>query len=91
MSIYRVTFTTDLLVECENENEAEMIGFKNLHDEVKNCLSSVFSIVKLESSEQLHEGEHYSLPWRSVDRKSEAEADVNDILDRVIVMRKDDL
>lgn len=87
MPIYRVTFHTNLLVECENENEAEKIGLQNLNDEIKNGLSSVFNICTIESSDELRAEESYSLPWRSNDRKREPDRDVNDILNHTVVTR----
>ena len=82
MAIYRVSFLTDLLVECENEKEAEMIGFKHLIDEVDNRGSDVFSIKLLESPDQVRRWERGSLPWRDAQRdlNCEPEKTVEQIL-----------
>ena len=82
MAIYRVSVLTDLLVECENEKEAEMIGFKHLIDEVDNRGSEVFSIKLLESPDQVRRWERGSLPWRDTQRdlRGEREKPVEQIL-----------
>jgi len=46
MPIYRVTFQTEMLIDCENEGEAERIGYRNLPDEVGNGTTVRGSIVK---------------------------------------------
>lgn len=82
MPIYRVSFLTDLLVECENEKEAERIGFKHLIDEVDNRGSDVFSVKLLESPDQVRRWERGSLPWRDTQRdlRGEREKTVEQIL-----------
>lgn len=93
MAIYRVSFLTDLLVECESEKEAEMIGFKHLIDEVDNRGSDVFSIKLLESPDQVRRWERGSLPWRDTQRdlNCEPEKTVEQILKDALVSdrRKD--
>jgi hypothetical protein len=80
--IYRISFLTDLLVECESEKEAEMIGFKHLTDEVDNRGSEVFSIKLLESPDQVRRWERGSLPWRDTQRdlRGEPQKPVEQIL-----------
>lgn len=82
MAIYRVSFLTDLLVECDNEKEAERIGFNHLIDEVDNRGSDVFSIKLLESPDQVRRWERGSLPWRNSQRDhlGEPEKTVDQIL-----------
>lgn len=82
MAIYRVSFLTELLVECESEKEAERIGFDHLTDEVDNRGSEVFSIKLLESPEQVRRWERGSLPWRDSqrDHRGEPEKTVEQIL-----------
>ena len=82
MKLYRVSFLTDVLVECESEKEAERIGFKHLVDEVENRGSDVHSIKLLESPEQVRRWERGSLPWRSGDRRGEPEVVVEELLRR---------
>jgi len=80
MPIYRVTFQTEMLIDCENEGEAESLGYRNLPDEVGNGTSEVLRVEKIESPDQLRRGENISLPWRSGDRRDEPELMVGDIL-----------
>lgn len=82
MPIYRVSFLTDLLVDCDNEKEAERIGFNHLIDEVDNRGSEVFSIKLLESPDQVRRWERGSLPWRDPQRdlRGEPEKPVEQIL-----------
>ena len=67
MSIYRVTFQTCLLVECDDEVEAEEIGRDFLAEEVGNA--DLFGIECLSSKDQLEKIEQGSLPWRSWERR----------------------
>ena len=82
MAIYRVSFLTDLLVECENEKEAERIGFKHIVDEVNNRGSEIFSVKLLESQSHIRRWEHGSLPWRDTQRdlRGEPQKTVDEIL-----------
>jgi len=82
MGIYRVTFLTEVLVDCEGEKEAEVIGFNHLVDEVENRGSEVFSVKLLESPEQVRRWERGSLPWRSGGRRGEPEVCVEELLRR---------
>ena len=61
--IYRVTFTTSLLVEADDERQAEMIGQHSLADEVDNGLSELYAIDHITDESELHPDENYSLPW----------------------------
>lgn len=70
MPIYRVTFQTELLVDCDDEREAERIGFKHLEEEVGNRHSEVYRVEKLENLYELKRAERGSLPWRSEDRSN---------------------
>lgn len=82
MKLYRVTFQTEMMVECEDERDAERIGFKHLVDEVENRGSDVFSIKLLESPDEVRRWERGSLPWRSDDRRGEPEVVVEELLRR---------
>ena len=82
MPIYRVSFLTELLVDCDNEKEAERIGFNHLIDEVDNRGSEIFSVKLLESPGQIRRWERGSLPWRDTQRdlRGEPEKTVDEIL-----------
>ena len=82
MAIYRISFLTELLVDCESEKEAERIGFNHLNEEVDNRGSEVFSIKLIESPEQIRRWEKGSLPWRDSQRdlRGEPEKPVEQIL-----------
>lgn len=82
MPIYKVTFQTELLVDCENESEAERIGFKHLEEEVRNGLSDIISVQNITSSDQIRKGEKGSLPWRDAkrNRAGEPEKTIAEIL-----------
>jgi hypothetical protein len=82
MPIYRVTFQTELLVDCENESEAERIGYDNLEEEVRNGFSDIISVRNITSSDQLRKGERGSLPWRDAkrNRAGEPEKTIAEIL-----------
>ena len=80
MPIYRVTFQTELLVDCDDESEAERIGYDNLEEEVRNGFSDIISVRNITSSDQLRKGERGSLPWRSSERRGEPELLVEEIL-----------
>lgn len=64
MPIYKVTFKTELLVECDDDLDAEKIANDHLIEEVRNGLSEVQSVELIEGYEQLNSGEGNSLPWR---------------------------
>ena len=76
--LYRVTFHTEILVNCVDPHEAESIGFRNLREEVRN--SSVYKVDKIDSVDQLHREERGSLPWRAMERRDEPELRVEEIL-----------
>jgi hypothetical protein len=80
MKLYRVTFHTEILVEANDEREAERIGDRNLESEVRNGSSEVWSTEYLESVLQLRRNEWGSLPWRSPERSMEPELRVEEIL-----------
>ena len=82
MPIYRISFLTELLVDCETEKEAELIGFKHLIDEVNNRGSEIFAVKRLESPGQVRRWERGSLPWRDTQRdlRGEPEKTVEQIL-----------
>lgn len=80
MPIYRVTFTTEMLIDAENEGEAERIGYDHLVDEVGNGISEVLTVRSITSLDQLQKFEKGSLPWRSSARRGEPEKTVGDIL-----------
>lgn len=80
MTIYRVTFHVDLLVDCDTEREAEHIGRKNLEEEVRACSPEAWSVMRLESTDNLRRGEHGSLPWRDWRKHGEPELTVDELL-----------
>jgi hypothetical protein len=82
MPLYRVTFHTEILVEAQDEREAERIGDRNLGSEVMNGGSEVWNTEVLESVDQLRRDERGSLPWRSSERRGEPELYVEEILER---------
>ena len=80
MKIYRVTFTTQLLVEAGSEEDAERIGSSFLSDEVRNGGSEVYRTEEITSPLGLLTRERGSLPWRDWKRVGEPEITVDDIL-----------
>ena len=82
MPLYRVTFTTPLLVDAPTESDARSIAVDFLAEEVSNGFSHVESTELLTDVEQLEQPERHSLPWRdpSRDRDGEPERTVNQIL-----------
>ena len=82
MKLYRVTFTTSLLVEAPDEYLAERIGHSNLSEEVRNGMSEVWSTDILGAESELRREEQGSLPWRHSSRHGEPEETVNEILRR---------
>lgn len=80
MPIYRVTFTTQLLVECENEKDSVRIGKDFLADEVRNGGSEVYATEEVRSTGDLLARERGSLPWRDWKRAGEPEVIVDEIL-----------
>jgi hypothetical protein len=80
MKIYRLKFETEILVECETEEEAEKIGHSSVEYEVRNGMLELFSLEELESENDLQSYERGSLPWRSFKRRDEPELTVDQIL-----------
>ena len=80
--LYRVTFHTDILVDCVDPPEAVRIGFRNLSEEIRS--SSVYKVDKIDSVDQLHREERVSLPWRAMERSGEPELRVEEILGGVV-------
>jgi hypothetical protein len=80
MKLYRLTYETEILVECETEEEAEKLGYSFLKHEVGNGMSNLSSLEKLESENDLQSYERGSLPWRSFKRRDEPELTVDQIL-----------
>ena len=78
MALYRVTYQTQIIVDCVDPHEAESIGFRNLPEEIRS--SSVYKVDKIDSVDQLHRDERGSLPWRSMERRDEPELRVEEIL-----------
>ena len=79
MALYRVTFQTEILVDCVDRHEAESIGFRNLPEEIRG--SSVYKVDKIDSVDQLHREERGSLPWRARKKMDEPELRVEEILE----------
>lgn len=84
MALYRVTFTTDLLVEADSESEAIRIGDRNLPEEVTNRRAFGANVKHITSADQLFSDERGSLPWRDSQRNlnGEPEKTVDEILGR---------
>lgn len=80
MAIYRVTFQTEMLIDCETEGEAERIGYHYLQDEVRNG-SNIYRIEKVETVNQLRRNEIGSLPWRDSYMVGMPETRVEEILE----------
>lgn len=80
LKLYRVTMQTSLLVEANNEGEAETIAEDNLVEEVRNGNSEFFSVENVQSVSELHPIEKGSLPWRDWNRNNEPELTVEEIL-----------
>lgn len=80
MPIYRVTFTTQLLVEAGSEKDAERIGSSCLVDEVRNGGSEVYRTEEITSPLSLLTRKRGSLPWRDWKRVGEPEITVDEIL-----------
>ena len=80
MSLYRVTLQSEILIDCENEHEAERIAYSNIEYEIGNGNVQLYSIKEITSEEQLLRAERNSLPWRSRARDREPERTVEEIL-----------
>ena len=65
MNLYRVTFTTSLLIEAQDDHQAKIIAKDFFIDEVKNDTSQIESTLHITNSSQLLNDEHSSFPWRS--------------------------
>lgn len=65
MNLYRVTFTTSLLIEAQDNHQAITIAKDFLIDEAKNDTSQHQSTLHITNSSQLLNNEHSSIPWRS--------------------------
>lgn len=78
--IYRVTFTTELLVDCESELEAQNLGSKFLNDAVRSGQSKYLHAKHIDDVSKLHRDERGSLPWRALTRCKEPELTVEKIL-----------
>jgi hypothetical protein len=84
MKLYRVTFTTSLLVESEDPERAIKIAEDNLVDEVRNRSSRLLlEPVHVGSVDGLRREERGSLPWRSHarDLDGEPERTVEEVLE----------
>jgi hypothetical protein len=79
MNLYRVTFTTSLIVEAESERDAERIGHVNLKEE-SSIASELYSIDRIEFKDELRRDERGSLPWRDARRRDEPELYVEELL-----------
>lgn len=80
MPIYRVTFTTSLLVDAQDEWTAEHVGEQCLVDEVRNGTSEVYNTEEVTTQAGLRAGEVGSLPWRDLRRRDEPEVTVDEII-----------
>ncbi len=81
MKLYRVIFTTEMMVECEDERDAERIGYRCLIDEVRNGGSTTtYRVEEVRSVDELRRGERGSLPWRDSRRYGEPEVRVEELL-----------
>lgn len=82
MTLYRLTFQTEILVDASDEREAERIGLENIEDEIGNGSIHLYSVKEITSEDQLLRGERGSLPWRNIQRNwaKEPELTVEEIL-----------
>jgi hypothetical protein len=65
MNLYRVTFTTSLLIEAQDDQQAKIIAKDFFIDEAKNDTSQHQSTLHIADSSQLLNNEHTSFPKRS--------------------------
>jgi hypothetical protein len=82
MPLYRITFTTPLIVDAPTGSDARRLASRFLAEEVSNGISQIESTELLSDPEQLERSEWGCLPWRdpSRDRDGEPERTVNQIL-----------
>lgn len=80
MPIYRVTFTTSLLVHSPDELSSERIAYKHLRDEVNNRNSQIYKVEHIQSIDQLFREERGSLPWKEYTAYREPDITVEEIL-----------
>lgn len=76
MKLYRVSFLTQLLVEAEDPNQAINIAKLHQHQEI----TDLDSVEQINNVTDLFPIEKGILPWRSSDRRNEAEKPVEEIL-----------
>ena len=81
--LFRIEYHTSILIEAEDEREAEYIGDHHLEDEIQNGTSEIWGITTIEHPDQLRREERGSLPWRNWDRRDEPELTVEEILNNV--------
>jgi len=77
MKIYRVNVQVDLLVEAEDEIDAEEVALDNFKEETPQ----IYSAVQIDDVNELTEDEQLSLPWRSWKRQNEDDLTVKEILE----------
>lgn len=77
MKIYRVTIQTDILVEAENEVDAEKIALDNFREETPEF----YSAIEIDNLNKLTSDEQLSLPWRSWERRGEDDLTIKEILE----------
>lgn len=63
--LYRVTFTTSLVVQSPDPHSAERIAYRNLREELSH--SELHSIDHITHVNQLRRSEYGSLPWVDLD------------------------
>lgn len=82
MTLYRLTFQTEILVDASDECEAERIGLDNIEEEIGNGSIELYSVKEITSEDQLLRWERGSLPWRNIQRDwaKEPELTVKEIL-----------
>ena len=82
MTLYRLTFQAEILVDASDEREAERIGLQNIEEEIGNGSIELYSVREITSEEQLLRAERGSLPWRNIQRDlaKEPELTVEEIL-----------
>lgn len=80
MNLYRVTFTTSLLIEAQDDRQAKKIAKDFLIDETKNGTSQHQSTLHITNSSQLLNDEPSSFPWRSRFRQNQPQFTTQQLL-----------
>ena len=71
--LFRVNYSTGMLVEADTWEEARDIGMKCLMEEVKKGKSVMNHVEQLASVQSLRQEEMNCFPWRSQSKNSDQE------------------